>query len=306
MIKNIFTLLFIVIIGLHHSNGQQTPSFTEYNYNPFVINSAYAGVLTETEATLSNIGFGNQQFNGMPRTLAFTFNAPISRNKMGLGFGFINDEIGVTSSTQFFGAYSYKIILNDNVHPYWKVYDKTFISFGLNAGILLYNQDLQSLALQNDNNFSENISSTLPSMGAGVLFGHANFFAGISIPNLLADTFSNQDNLKLSRPVYAYSGYHFILNKYQPSFILKPSLLMKYENGAPLQLDTNLSLSYKNIVELGAGYRTSTTLNAFLGIYFLENFRAVYSYSQGSADSPLGNTHGIILSYRTGNGFAFK
>ena len=283
--------------------GQQTPSFTEYNYNPFVLNSAYAGVLSNAEATISNIGFGSQTFEGAPRSFAFTFNTPLRNEKMGLGLGVINDEIGVTTATQIFGAYSYKIILNDNAHPYWKVFDRSFISFGLNAGALLYNQDLLRLGLTEDPNFSENINTTLPSVGAGILFGYRNFFAGLSAPNLLGDTFANQDNLELSQPIYGYTGYHVVLDRYDPKFILKPSMLFKYESGAPFQVDANLGLTFKNFLEIGAGYRTSSTINAFLGFYILKNFRAIYSYSQGSADSPLANTHGIIVSYRGGDGF---
>ncbi len=300
--KQLYTIVFALGLSML-SIAQQTPSFTEYNYNPFVLNSAYAGVLADAEATLSNIGFGNQNFEGSPRSFAFTFNTPMRNENMGLGIGVINDEIGVTSATQIFGAYSYKIILNDNAYPYWKVYDRSFISFGLNAGALLYNQDLLSLGLQDDPNFAENVNATLPSIGAGILFGYRNFFAGISAPNLLGETFANQDNLQLSQPLYAYTGYHFVLDRYDPKFILKPSMLFKYEEGAPFQVDTNLALSFKNFLEVGAGYRTSSTINAFLGFYFLKNFRAIYNYSQSSADSPLANTHGIILSYRAGNGY---
>lgn len=299
--QNIITLLLVLVSSMLHA--QQTPSFTEYNYNPFVINPAYAGVPGETEATLSNIGFGNPNFDGAPRSLSFSFNAPLRNERVGLGANIINDEIGVTSATQILAAYSYKIFLNDNVHPYWKVYDRSFVSFGLNAGALIYNQDLLSLGIQNDPNFAENINTTLPSAGAGILFGHANFFAGISAPNLLGDSLSNQDNLQLSQPVYAYTGYHFVLNRFKPDYILKPSMLVKYENGAPLQIDANLSLRIKNAIELGAGFRSSSSLNALIGLYLFQNFRALYSYTQGGGDSPLGNTHGVILSYRAGNGF---
>ena len=299
--QNIITLLLVLVSSMLH--GQQTPSFTEYNYNPFVINPAYAGVPGETEATLSNIGFGNPNFDGAPRSLSFSFNAPLRNERVGLGATIINDEIGVTSATQILAAYSYKIFLNDNVHPYWKVYDRSFVSFGLNAGALIYNQDLLSLGIQNDPNFAENINTTLPSAGAGILFGHANFFAGISAPNLLGDSLSNQDNLQLTRPVYAYTGYHFVLNRFKPDYILKPSMLVKYENGAPLQIDANLSLRIKNAIELGAGFRSSSSLNAVIGLYVFQNFRALYSYTQGGGDSPLGNTHGVILSYRAGSGF---
>ncbi|WP_343488026.1 PorP/SprF family type IX secretion system membrane protein [Allomuricauda sp. d1] len=303
MTKQTYLLIFLMGWMLSPIFGQQTPTFTEYNFNPFIINSAYAGVLDAAEATLSNIGFGSQTFEGAPRSFAFTFNSPLRNEKMGLGGGVINDEIGVTSATQIFAAYSYKIFLNDNAYPYWKVYDRSFISFGLNAGALLYNQDLLSLGIQNDPNFAENVNATLPTVGAGILFGHSNFFAGISAPNLLGDAVSNQDNLKLSQPVYGYTGYHFVLNKYKPDFILKPSMLFKYESGAPFQVDVNLSLSIKNSIEIGAGFRTSNSFNALAGFYLFKNFRALYSYTQGSGDSPLGNTHGIVLSYRGGSGY---
>lgn len=297
-------IFIITILFALNTWGQQTPTFTEYNYNPFIVNPAYAGVGGDFEATLSNFGFGSQNIQGAPRSFAATFHTQLPDNRMGLGAGVISDEIGVTTATQVFGSYSYRIFLNDNVHPYWKVYDRSFIAFGLNAGALLYNQDLLSLGIQDDPNFSENVNATLAMVGAGILFGHANFFAGISAPNLLGDRFTNQDNLELSQPIYGYTGYHFVLNRYQPNFILKPSLLFKYEDGAPFQVDTNISLSFKNAIEVGAGYRSSSSLNAFLGVYLFKNFRAIYSYNQGAGDSPLGNTHGIILSYRAGDGFA--
>ncbi|MEO1548226.1 MAG: PorP/SprF family type IX secretion system membrane protein [Bacteroidota bacterium] len=303
MSTRISTLLIAVLGMGSFVFAQQTPTFTEYNYNPFIINPSYAGVQKAGEATLSNIGFGNQTIQGSPRSFAFTYNAPMRNEKVGLGAGVINDEIGVTSATQVFGAYAYRIHLNNNSQPYWKVYERSFISFGLNGGVLIYNQDLLSLGLQDDPNFQENVSATLPTLGAGILFGHNNFFVGVSAPNLLGDTLANQDNLNLSQPIYGYTGYHFVLDRYNPDFILKPSFLFKYEEGAPFQVDTNLSLNIKSAVEVGAGFRTSSTLNAFLGCYIFKNFRALYSYTQGNADSPIGNTHGIILSYRGGDGF---
>ncbi|WP_422857906.1 PorP/SprF family type IX secretion system membrane protein [Flagellimonas sp. S174] len=301
--QNNCILLLLLFCVFSSVSAQQTPTFTEYNYNPFIINSAYAGAQPEAEATLSNIGFGSVDFEGAPRSLMFTFNTPLRNEKVGLGVGIINDEIGVTSATQFFAAYSYKIYLNDNAQPYWKVYDRSFISFGLSAGALIYNQDLLSLGIQNDPNFAENINSTLPTAGVGVLLGYGNFFAGVSAPNILGGALTNQDNLNISRPFYGYTGYHFVLNPYQPDFILKPSMLFKYESGAPLQVDTNLSLSFKNAIEIGAGFRTSNTFNALAGFYLLKNFRALYSYTQGGGDSPLRNTHGIVLSYRGGGGY---
>ena len=146
----------------------------------------------------------------------------------------------------------------------------------------------------------------MPSAGLGILFGHANFFAGVSAPNILGDTFANQDRLKLSRPIYAYTGYHFVTSKFNPDYILKPSLLLKYEQGAPAQVDLNLSLSIKNVFEIGAGYRTSSSFNALAGFYLFKNFRALYSYTQNGGNAPIANTHGVVLSYRTGQGYTLN
>lgn len=303
MIKHRYIFLFLLYWATRSLFGQQTPIFTEYNYNPFIINSAYAGVHNEAEAALSTIGIGYQGFEGAPRSYAFTFNTPMANEKMGLGAGVIKDEIGVTTATQAFAAYSYKVYLNDNAHPYWKIYDRSFISFGLQAGALFYNQDLLSLDMPNDPLFSENVNAILPTVGAGILFGYANFFAGVSMPNLIGDRFSNRENIKIAKPFYGYLGYHIVLNRYQPDLILKPSMLFKHESGAPIQIDANLSLQIKNRVEIGAGFRSSNSFNALAGLYISKNFRVLYSYTQGSADSPLSSTHGIVLNYRGGKGY---
>ena len=221
---------------------------------------------------------------------------------MGLGGGIIRDEIGVTTSTQVFAAYSYKIFLNDNAYPYWKLYDHSFVSFGLTAGALIFDQDLLSLGIENDPNFAANINSTTPTVGVGILFGQGNFFAGASIPNVIGDSLSSEDNLELSNPIYAYTGYNFATNRFA-EYIVKPSLLFKYEQGAPFQVDLNLALSVKNIFEIGAGYRTSNSFSALAGFYVFKNLRMLYSYSQTTTNSPLGSTHGIILSYKTGSGY---
>ena len=67
-----------------------------------------------------------------------------------------------------------------------------------------------------------------------------------------------------------------------------------------------MGISYKNSLKLGLGYRTSSSINFAAGFYLLKNFRAMYNYTQRGGDAPIGNTHGIILSYSAGNGFASR
>lgn len=255
-----------------------------------------------TEATLSNSGFFNS-FDGSPKNFSLSFHSPLRDGKIGIGAGLIRDQIGVTTSTSAFAAYSYKIFFDfKDDRPYWQIYQPGTLSFGITAGIQQYQDNLLELGIMNDPNFSQNINATIPTIGIGFLFNHARFYAGVSSPNLLGDRLASDDNLDLKSPVYGYFGYRFYNNLFE-DFMLKPSVLLKHEKGAPLQIDTNVSVSYRNRFELGAGYRTSSSINLLAGIYLIKNFRLIYHYNMALKDSPLGNTHGIMLSYRFGDGY---
>ena len=306
MMKNqtIGTLALGVLLSLISYNsifGQQTAVFPEYNFNPFIINSAYAGLLPDTEATASNTGFSS--FEGSPRNLSLSFHTPLNDGKVGLGAGFVRDQIGVTTSTSAFAAYSYKIFFDfKDDRPYWQIYQPGTLSFGLTAGIQQYQDNLLELGITDDPRFGQNINATIPTIGVGFLFNHARFYAGISTPNILGDRLASDDNLKLESPIYGYFGYRFYNNLFE-DFMLKPSVLLKSEKGAPLQIDTNVSVSYRNRFELGAGYRSNSSLNFLAGIYLLENFRLIYHYNMALKNSVLPNIHGLMLSYRFGKGY---
>ncbi|GAA3593446.1 PorP/SprF family type IX secretion system membrane protein [Flavivirga amylovorans] len=282
--------------------GQQTPTFSEYNYNPFIINSAYAGLTPDTELSISNSGYFNQ-FEGSPRSFSFSGHGALSRGKMGVGAGIIRDEIGVTTSTNFFGAYSYKIFFDlKNGRPYWQHYTAGVLSFGITAGLQQYQDNLLELGITNDPLFSENINATIPTVGLSFLFNYATFYLGVSTPNVIGESLASNNNLNLVNPYYGYFGYRFFNNPYQ-EIMIKPNVLLKYEEGAPLQADINVALSFKNKFEIGTGYRTKSSLIFLAGVYLFKNARFIYNYNAANNDSPLGNAHGFILSYQFGNGY---
>lgn len=297
------TIIFVSFFGIKETYAQQTPSFSEYNYNPFILNSAYAGLTENTEVSISNAGFFNQ-FEGSPRTFSVSGHGSFNRGKVGLGAGIIRDQIGVTTSTSIFGAYSYKIFFDfESNRPYWQLYNPGVLSFGITAGVQQYQDNLLDLGIVGDPNFSENITATIPTIGLGFLFNHASFYVGFSAPNILGDALATEDNLNLENPTYGYFGYRFFNNRFQ-DLMIKPNMLLKYENGAPLQADINLAVSFRNKFEIGTGYRTSSSINFLTGVYLFDNVRFVYNYNLAINDSPLGNTHGFILSYQFGDGYA--
>jgi len=304
--KNIGTLALGVLLSLVSFNsifGQQTPTFTEYNYNPFIINSAYAGLTENTEFSMSNSGFFNQ-FDGSPRTFSLSGHGSLNRNKVGLGAGVIRDEIGVTTSTSFFASYSYKIFFDfESNRPYWQLYDAGVLSFGITAGLQQYQDNLTQLGIVGDPNFAQDINGTIPTIGLGFLFNHASFYVGFSTPNILGDALASDDNINLNSPYYGYFGYRFFNNRFQ-DLMIKPNVLLKYEDGVALQADINVAISFRNKFEIGTGYRTNNSINILAGIYLFDNVRAIYNYNLATNDSLLGNTHGLIISYQFGDGYA--
>ncbi|WP_281541388.1 PorP/SprF family type IX secretion system membrane protein [Maribacter aestuarii] len=301
--KIAFTAL-ILLVSIYSLRAQQTPTFAEYNYNPYLVNSAFAGLAPSTEVSLSNSGFFNQ-FEGSPRSFALSLHSPFNRGKIGLGAGLVRDEIGVTTSTSAFATYSYKIFFDTKSNrPYWQIYTPNSLSFSISPGVQQYQDQLLELGIMNDPNFAQNIDATIPTLGVGILLNLANFYVGLSSPNILGDALaSNDENLDLQSPYYGYLGYRFFSNQFE-ELMIKPNLLLKYENGAPLQVDVNVAVSYKNKFEVGTGYRTNSSINLLAGIYLFDHVRAIYNYNLAFNDSPLGNTHGIIINYLFGEGYA--
>ena len=302
--KNIALIAVTLLMGLCTINAQQTPTFSEYNYNPYLINSAFAGLTPSAEINLSNSGFFNQ-IEGSPRSFALSLHSPFNRGKIGLGAGFIRDEIGVTTSTSAFATYSYKIFFDTKSNrPYWQLYTPNSLSFAISPGVQQFQDNLTQLGIIGDPNFAQDINATIPTIGVGVLLNLANFYVGLSTPNILGDALaSNDENLDLQSPYYGYLGYRFFSSQFE-EIMIKPNALLKYENGAPLEVDLNLAVSFKNKFEIGTGYRTNSSVNLLAGIYLFNNLRAIYNYNLSLSDSPLGNTHGIVISYLFGDGYA--
>ena len=282
--------------------AQQSPVFSEYNYNPMLINSAFTGFDSDTEISISNTGFFNN-FDGSPKALQFTLQTTVDNDKMGLGAGFSKDEIGVTSVNTIFANYSYKIFFDiQSNRPDYQHYVPTVLAFGVTAGLQIYDDNLLSLGIEDDPNFAENIHANIPTFGFGVVFNNDRFYAGVSSPNLLGTKLANEVNLELSNVYFGYLGYRIFTDQFR-EVLIKPNVLLKYENGAPFQADINTAVNYKNKFEIGAGYRTTSSMNFLVGFYMLKHLRLIYQYNQPFRNNPIQNSHGISLSFRFGNGY---
>ncbi|WP_108866388.1 PorP/SprF family type IX secretion system membrane protein [Aquimarina aquimarini] len=304
MVQYIYQIMTILILSLCNSSlvAQQTPLFTDYYYNQVLINPAHSGYHPDTEVSLSNFGYLND-FEGSPRTFSGILTTSVFDNNVGISGGVISDQIGVTSATSIFASYAYKLFFDHNYsRARWWNYNPNVLSFGLTTGVLFLNEELSQLNIQGDPNFENDVSVTVPSFGFGALYNHNKLYLGFSVQNLFSDGIASNQNINIQTPYYLYGGYRLYLSRFQ-EIRVQPSMLVKFEADAPAQFDFNVSVNYKNKIEVGAGYRSSSSLNALVGLYFLKNWRFAYSYTTFGRDTPITNTNGFVLTYKAGEGF---
>ncbi len=273
--KNIkkIIVLTILVLGCNLSFAQQDPMESEYMFNQLFINPAYAGCHPYTDALLL---YRKQwvDFPGAPVTEIFSMDGSLKNKNMGLGLVLVNDHLGVTTRTEFYGTYSYHL----------KLSKKQTLALGLSGGASYYQAALTDLLVWDpgDYVFASNIQNKLiPNFGSGAYFYSDNYYAGFSVPNILSykpSTLLYIDLLnypEFQRHYYLTGGYTFMGNS---SISWKPSILLKYTDGTPPEADFNLNILMDKLVEVGVSYRTGDSFVGMLELYVVKNLCIGYAY----------------------------
>lgn len=223
--KNLI-IAVVLTVGGSAVYAQQEPMYTHYMYNTLSVNPAYAGsrdALTVTALHRSQW----VDFKGAPTTQTLTLHSPIGNENMGIGLSLSNDKIGPTNNTSVFADFAYRIKLNQNSR----------LAFGLSAGANIFQANLNTLELdeQDDPSFQYNISNhTTPNFGFGMYYSRERFYAGVSVPTLLENNYSNT---KLSNG-------NTIAGKEQRHYYLIA--------GAMLRLTDNLDFKPTTLIKVGS------------------------------------------------------
>ena len=289
--KNIPKLLTLfLLLGGGRLMAQQLPQYTQYMYNTSTINPAYVNENNRMDATLSYraqwIGI-----DGAPETKALTVSGIIN-NKIGLGVNIFKDNIGPSTEFSSNAVFSYYLNLSKKVK----------LSLGLNAGIDFFEVDYSkgSYYDQNDVLFSyDDYYNALPVIGAGTYIFSDNWYVGFSIPNMLinqSNVESDKNLIHRDNHIYFIAGYVIDVSA---TVKLKPSILVKTIDHAPLTIDASLNVLFLQKFTLGASHRLKDSYSAMAGFQISKNFFMGYSYDYCISD--IGNynqgSHEIILKY---------
>jgi len=259
--------------------AQQDANYTQYFYNTISINPAYAG----TRGYLAlNMLYRAQWLglDGSPETQTLNVHGPVTE-RVGLGLSIINDNIGngTSQETHFAGVFSYTLPMGG----------ENKLSFGIRAGGNLLSIDffkLRRLAegvpteLQNiENRFDFNF-------GIGALYYNERFYAGLSVPNFLANEhFSGSTSTIYVAQERAHinfiSGYVFDLS---PKVMFKPATLVRAVKGSPIVLDVSANFLINERFRIGTSYRLKSSLSALIGFDISPGFLLGVAYDADAFD----------------------
>jgi len=289
--KNILIVLMFCLIQLT-SLAQQDPMYTHYMFNTLVVNPAYAGsrdALTLTAIHRSQwVGFKEA-----PITQTFTAHTPLRNEHIGIGLSVSNDKIGPTNNTSVFVDYAYKIGLTE----------KSQLALGLSVGATIFQVDLNSrqLDVQNDPAFLNNIKNQVtPNFGFGAYYTRERFYAGISVPNLLENSYFIQNNVSIERKQRHYFFITGTLLKITENLAFKPTMLVKITTAAPIEADLTASFVIVKRLLVGAMFRSGDAVGGLVGFDITDQFHLGYSYdwSYGIKTGTYNSgSHEVVLRY---------
>lgn len=291
MIKRYILFVLLSSLFLNTVTAQSDIKLSVQNFQPMVINPAYAGSF---EGLAVSGMFSSQWtgFEGAPKTQFLTANYRFESDKMGVGLSIYNDEIGPVKETNVEGNYSYNLKLNEDLS----------VAFGLKVGLNNFAIDFSKLNIENPGeivNPQGQTSQLSPLIGTGMYLYTDSFFFGLSSPNLIKTKYYDEYKTSIARRnIYLYSnvGYEFQIDY---DFNVTPILQYRYTPNASGNIVLMTNVTWKDKLYGGINTDFDSTIGAFAGVRFLDNFKFAYSYdsSLNAFSGYNGGNHTFILSY---------
>lgn len=270
--------------------GQQHGIYSQYIFNLFGVNPAYAG---ELDALSTSLSYRTQWvgFEGAPVTQSFSAHTPLPNKNMALGLQVQNDEIGARKTPSMSVAYAYKL----------KLGNKRKISMGLQAGIINYQYRWQDLNYRNEDEpvaYGTDGNKWIPNFDFGIMYIDPDKYVGFSVTSM------NQAEIIKSEFSEASLGtfYNVVAGRvWEISEVLslKPSTIIRKSKEGPLQFDLNFGAKIKNKFWLTTSYRYQFGF-VFSGHFYInEHFHFGYAYDLPTNEllAEQSGTHEIFIGY---------
>ncbi|MES2619303.1 MAG: type IX secretion system membrane protein PorP/SprF [Bacteroidota bacterium] len=303
MIRFFCFLFLFIFVG--NARAQPEPQFTQYMYNKYLSNPAYAGSEDVLEVALLHRSQYLELSNRFISSQGFNFNIPVYAISSGVGLTAINDLIGFQRATYVSVNYDYrkkfrwgKLGIGIGVGFVQTSIDGSQLRTpeGSYNGGLNHNDDFLPLSLQ---------QGVAPDFALGIYFNSERYFAGAAVNHVALSSArinSTGGITKLNFPpnLLFSGGYDFIVSR---KFRIMPSAFIKTDI-KKIQFDISGTLTIIDNILTGISFRGYTknmidALALILGVRY-KGFQAVYSYDANVSYLTKFNTgtHEISISYR--------
>ncbi|GIV31242.1 MAG: membrane protein [Saprospiraceae bacterium] len=297
------TLLLVLGAFAMPLMAQHEAIFSQFFYNKVYANPAAAAA----EGIASVSAFHRQQWSGLegaPQTSAVLFSTPAFGKRVGLGLTLLNDQIGFFNNSFANVAYAYRIPLGRGI-----------LAAGIQGTYALYHTDWGEAKTSSAQ--PDPITETDPwvssfNVGAGLHYQSRSFFAGVSVPYFLRQSYTGLDDadnptLTQAAPhVFITAGGIVPLSQWAS---MRPAVQARFVKGAPTSTDAHLSfgLLRDNRLWVGLTYRWSfsdmpamgdaVVLQTQFGVSERLRIGAAYDISLGSLLWDYGRTYEFMLEY---------
>ncbi len=294
-----FIINFAIITSLTGSVlVQQIPQFSQYMYERHLYNPGYTGANPDVIEMALNIRRQYIASDQGPYSANFALHAPIRSKNIAVGGRIITDAIAPVYLGAFWGNFAYQVKMR-----------KYTLSFGMEAGLITRGVDNALLRKRdpNDPAFDESSAFSLtpmPDFGAGIYFSSKKFYTGLSAKHLAPFSLTQKNIAPLG--IAGLRRHYFLMaGGYIPlgiDFMWEPSTLIKVLETLEYQYDISSNFSYKNIISLGASYRSDGAIIPIARVTINKHIHISYSfdYLMGNLGSYYRNSHELLLRYDIG------
>ena len=289
--------VFLLLTSSFYCSAQQTPMYSQYMFNDFLINPAVASVYDYYQIRTTN-RFQWVGIKDAPTTNILSVYGPNKTGPWGLGCTVYSDNQGPTGKTGAYLSYGYNIrIVND-----------LKLAFGLSLGMTQFKIDETKIKFENTEPGLSQSKYTYwnPDATSGIYLYNSKFFLGFSadqlFQNKLAISYNNVspriDSInRLKSHFTIVTGVKLKLNK---EYDLEPTILFRATGQSSPQLETSARVIYRKTVWIGSSLRTSDAVSVLLGYTYKEKIYLGYSYdiTYSRLKIAAGGTHEIMVGAR--------
>lgn len=285
------TILFCVLsMGL---TAQQNWGNTQYTFNLYDVNLAYAG-----NHGVSSFGLRHRSqwlgVEGAPVTQQLSWNAPVFKEKIGVGASIQSEQIGLRNQQTAKVSAAYKLTMANGNLSVGFAFGFARQAFDKEALVAQDPQDVRVITIGNP--------ILTPVVDAAVFYNTTKIYIGAEFGRIDRSGFnySQETQARNYYHIRAVAGYKY---KIGDKDIIEVSTLTKYAESNQVQIEGTVQYTRSNFLLLGAGYRLGTAAYILAGCNISSQLRFGLSYDFNIGSQIVKNPGGIegYLGYNLKN-----